>query len=54
MSEPKYLTINELILLLEKDVEVIEGQVQSESGKEYTCEVRWNDKEDCWIIKLFE
>ena len=54
MSEPKYLTINELIFLLENEIDKIEGKVVSESGKEYTCEVDWNEKEDCWVIKLWD
>ena len=54
MSEAKYLTINGLINLLENEIDVIEGKVMSESGQEYTCEVSWNEKEDCWVIKLWD
>lgn len=54
MSKGKYLTINGLINLLECEIDVIEGKVMSESSKEYRCEVSWNGKEDCWVIKLWD
>ena len=54
MSEVKYLTINGLINLLESEIDTIAGKVVSESGKEYTGEASWNEKEDCWVIKLWD
>jgi len=54
MSDVIYLTINGLINLLENEIDGIKGKVVSESGKEYTCEASWEEKEDCWVIKLWD